>query len=277
MKTFKQFLTDEIHKKPESVEAELIEALHAVKTRCKKFYELSHQGIGIFRGYGSTTFEKPFLVDTVDSFRTSRDTNNMYQVMMEASSALKDIPARSHSLICSTTSDGAYWYAGSSTNICQVFPFDTANVIYSAVPDFIGSRVGGDLGDEITIKGFGSRMTALAKAAKRELGENENDAYHFASDRDGAVFLDETLLDHLLDTLDKDNFIRLCKYHLFGNVSNDLSNLVHKIASAKGRFSNLCSELLTPEALKLSTKHPESGSKECWFEGRAVVIPISML
>ena len=69
-------------------------------------YALEHNNL-IFRGFSTPPSQDISFIDASQGERKSKDTNNVYQIMMDNSMFMKDYPSRSKSLICTNDFDTA--------------------------------------------------------------------------------------------------------------------------------------------------------------------------
>ena len=146
MLTFKQFLDKPISEgivKPWAASPKKVtEAIELMNTHCKNGLKAVINGGLLWRGWGGGSgkslggkgvtkkIESDFyLVDTTNSLRTSRDYDNAYMLLMDASKSMKDVPSRSNALICSSSYREADSYAGKYGPSC-IIPFDRAKVAF---------------------------------------------------------------------------------------------------------------------------------------------------
>lgn len=107
---------------------------------CKASLEDIQSGNVLYRGFVSTGklgYSKPKIADSSTGERTSRDTNNLYHLMMDASKHLKSVPPRSKSFICS----GSATDAGNYGDIFAVIPFDGVPVAVANHYDFLFQKL----------------------------------------------------------------------------------------------------------------------------------------
>ena len=137
MKTFKQFLHEETVKIKawSEVDIDEVSAINYLNANCKIGLEAIKSGEMLYRGVGGRTADFK-IVDPSTGERTSRDSNNLYQLMFDASESLADYPKRSKSLICSTGYDVATLYG----DVYAVFPHDGTKVAIAATSDLFSQR-----------------------------------------------------------------------------------------------------------------------------------------
>lgn len=138
MITFKQFLDEAIVKPWKSKGVDEAAALRYINKNCKGFYKAIKTGHVLYRGFELQPIEFR-IMDTSSSIRTSRDSNNVYQLAMGTSSALSGIPKRENSLICSYNEDIAMQYAGKHGTSCVVVPVDGTKLACSKQSDFVNT------------------------------------------------------------------------------------------------------------------------------------------
>ena len=135
MVSFKQFLNERLLEavvRKWSLEHKSVEeAISLLNTHCKQGLLAIKNGGMLWRGFGSSKIDnKDFqFIDTSNSLRTSRDYENAYMLLMNASKHLQDYPSRSNSLICSTSWNVASGY--SNGDAVAVIPFDGAKIAYA--------------------------------------------------------------------------------------------------------------------------------------------------
>lgn len=147
MITFKQYLLEAIRKPWKVTAISLDDVVDMARARCKKAVaagkagKLLFRGFGDRRGFGEQHQDSALIVDTTGSVRTSADTNNAYQSMMEIHPALNTFPPRTSSLICSTNYSSAEEY-GSPESVYIVLPYDNVGELaISDDADFLGTKI----------------------------------------------------------------------------------------------------------------------------------------
>ena len=144
MTSFKEFLTNTIFEaiavKWDISEKRTDDAIKILNTHCKQGLLAIKKGGLLWRGFGKQlTRSSPdfHFIDTTNSLRTSRDYDNAYMLLMNASKHLSDYPSRSNSLICTTDIQSAQGYSSSGATAWAVIPFDGAKIAYAeGYPDF---------------------------------------------------------------------------------------------------------------------------------------------
>lgn len=105
-----------------------------INTHCKGLKPLIADGRLLFRGDRATS---PQLIDTTNSKRVSKDTRNLYQLMVDHQIAELGSAPRSTSLICSTNMATA----ASFGRVHLVFPYDHTKISFANKPDIFMMRV----------------------------------------------------------------------------------------------------------------------------------------
>jgi hypothetical protein len=139
MQTFKQFLAEAVVKSWDVKSVKLEDAINFLNTYCKDGLKAVQNGGLMFRGDSKLT--KDFqIIDTTKSLRTSRDSNNAYQLMMDNSTSLTGYPSRSNSLICSSS----IWTALEHGEAVVIIPVDGTRVAVSSKDDFFNVKFKGN-------------------------------------------------------------------------------------------------------------------------------------
>jgi hypothetical protein len=141
MITFKQYLSEEflseaIVKKWFSKDIDVDAAISVLNSSAKLGLEAIKNGGLIYRGFGdmsksSTGF---MALDSSEGERTSRDTDNLYQIMMSDSKKMDGYPDRSKSFICTTSAKTAKSYGGLKGTYVMI-PLGSAKIALSSVSD----------------------------------------------------------------------------------------------------------------------------------------------
>jgi hypothetical protein len=139
--TFKQYLEEASNvqqkwaQKPLTTKA----AVAMIEKHCSDSLAAFLKGDGIFRGFGGSAKGDAMYIDSSGSFRTSKDSNNLYQLAHDASTHSMHIPSRSNSLICTTDHGTADSYA--KGHAYAIFPYNGTPVGISDDADFFGQSV----------------------------------------------------------------------------------------------------------------------------------------
>ena len=260
MITFKDFLAEKIIVAPKVSELDIANAIKLLNKHCKNGLAAITNGGVIFRGSKSYANVKFGVVDSTSSFRTSRDTNNVYQIMMDSSSALVDYPRRSNSLVCSTDLDDASSYGSPMV----VIPFDGTKIAISKNFDFLHVKPKNSLiGIYSGLEGLDNISTFIrdvmiefCRKTKQKNPKVDIDSYEAAIIVNPEKFCDEWTYGFDLEARD----------------SKKLRSIV---MGSKTPFRDLSSTIMTPYTLDL--KLVEFGGKlpfesECWFSGKCIII-----
>lgn len=141
-----QELHEAVIKKWDVKDADIYTAINFLNESCKDGLESIQQGSLLYRGFVDEPSDKDFvIIDSSNSIRTSRDSNNLYQLMMEA--ALPDVPSRSASIICSTNMYTASMYSNLSIPPRVIIPVDETILALSDVEDFKDAMLASPAGD----------------------------------------------------------------------------------------------------------------------------------
>lgn len=255
MLTFKEFIAEGIVKKWEVVSVDVQKANALLNAHCKSGFESIANGSVLWRGDANRG--EYVAIDSSTGVRTSKDTNNLYQMMMDASTNLKHVPSRSKSLICSNDFKIADKYG---SKLYAVFPEDGTKIAVSRVEDFIDQNIYAlkktvDLRQGLSwmlLNPFRLSLTAkrtslkeLDEAAAKtpfdavERGINQMFKYQ---DNENMVDYFQKNHKHLLTSFANDFFTA-------GNLDIDVIQVGDKIVH---------------------------GSVECWFSGKTVMIESSV-
>lgn len=139
MQTFKQYL-DEAKKPPKNAikpwktdEQTVKKAIALLNSRFRTGLKAIEAGGLLFRGDDRMSGDF-VIVDPSTGLRTSRDSNNGYQVLMNATPAMRGYPSRMRSLIGTSNALTAYGYSG---NVYVIVPVDGAKIVVSDAEDFL--------------------------------------------------------------------------------------------------------------------------------------------
>lgn len=204
MITFKEFLAEAAKKKdklPANVvskwdkeDLSIEKMIEMVNANCRESLRAIQQPSGLlFRGFNTLPGPKgqPVFLDSSSAFRTSRDSNNIYQLLMDRSPEMqqKGIPSRSKSFICITDRANAAIHGGDD-GVYVMLPYNGTTVAYTASDDIFNSSisipqfdireegpedVGGTLGRRLRSMGikpdFGSMRYKDADYINREIAK----------------------------------------------------------------------------------------------------------
>lgn len=107
--TFREFVTEGVVQKWNVSVHRMTDAYPTLIAKCKDYLDAIGDGLLLYRGFkdGACGIDEFAIIDSTTGFRTSRDTNNLYQLMMETSTKMAHVPKRSRSFICSTLMNDA--------------------------------------------------------------------------------------------------------------------------------------------------------------------------
>jgi hypothetical protein len=313
MQSFKQYLNEEREPVGWEVDSKLApeEIVEQLDQHCKEGLKAITNGGLLFRGFGTFKLGKIVQVDSTNSFRTSKDTNNLYQSMMDASEALKQYPSRSKAIICSTSySYASETFSANSNSARVVIPFDNTVIACSNSPDFFGEKIKSPLAVKLgTIESFTfSLERAIIKACEmqweilthdsiaKKLSITEGPKDQFLHYRLSEEELNQALtsVNPLLlawaianhKTTGAPATARFAKYidHILemldGKMSKD-EQLLYGLFTrySKKRWTALSTLLMSPNTLNVKLKKfgsPLPKNVECWFVGKAFIFERSV-
>ncbi len=154
MITFKEFLLEGANKAsvlPKNVakawdqkDLTLNEMIELVNEHCRESLRaINNEHALLFRGFRNRpgNGSSPVLLDSSNALRASRDSNNIYQLMMDRSKHFEGIPSRSKSFICSTDRCSAKGHG--SGDIYVLIPFNDTVIAYvDKSNDMFNSSIG---------------------------------------------------------------------------------------------------------------------------------------
>lgn len=317
MVSFKQFLTEAAVKKWKVSPLEVKKAIDFLNTNCKDGLAAISNGGIIFRGFGDsiTKTGKSFAqVDATDAVRTSRDTNNVYQLMMDSSPAMADTPKRSKSFICSTSFVASSEYGATYVMV----PYDGTQVAVAAVSDIFKQQIRSSIysGDPENISGDWGAFFVAIGARKNGRGQfvsaaDLNAVMAKYTPEELVVFLDilgiqddDTFsipfyeIKGATDKMSYEGIGRPFGYRAsavqhvrqFAKYLEDEKNRklltsaqrkMHALfaANTDRRFDALSNIIMTPASTSISVVPYGSAlpnNAEVWFEGRAIAITIEV-
>lgn len=199
--------------------------------------------------------------------RTSRETSNIYQILMDASDALKEYPSRSESMICSTSLLSAKEYASHGL-IYMVLPLGNPTLAVSDDRDFIYTH--------IKIDNKGSKQTTRKIAGIDSSIQRILNNLGIKSQTEKDKFLSIEQLDSDLSKFDlSDPDIENDLVSLSRTPDEDIIiDLMQKLPPNK-IMSSLSNTIMTPERLRLHKASFGSAlphDVEVWFSGEALFL-----
>ena len=271
MITFKQYLTEAVVKKWQTDNISMQDAIDLLNTHCKSGLMSVANGGLLFRGFnGSAVHGKKYmLVDSSTGIRTSRDTNNAYQLMMDTSAEMTAFPSRSKSFICTTSLRRAHVFADSDPDGTMVMiPFDGTTLGVCAGGDMFAKRVG-SIGSNYLFRG---NVEELSKKMANFLTSFAGSPNYL---KKGAKITDVALCNQFLSKCDSAELEKNLANHGFKNAKT-LTREIMKYPKDK-RFNAMSDIIITPTTLKVKTAtigSPLPRDREVWFSGKAIMINI---
>jgi hypothetical protein len=297
-----------ITKRWETGALEVDAAIKLLNAHCKDSLKDIASGTILWRGMNLKMPNRALIIDSTDSSRTSRDTWNAYQLMMDISTNLHDYPKRSNSVICSTSHDEASMYANfNDSGVWAVFPYDNTDIVVSNKMDFLRSRIKGlDANVYGLTSGIDRFLYSLLGKSDMKTATIKNKLVDASAVDDNLTKIDSELIMAYLNRNFPGLFINKNRLGTLYHVHKDSIDLEEKIQrlsvlmqkpgvlttigkkvygalndNPMQKFTELSSILMTPDALGLKIVKPgnlsKNASKECWFSGKCVVIKNSLL
>ena len=320
MISFKQFIQEPLLEKTlvskawEVKKLKTKAAIQYLNDHCKDGLAAIANGGVIYRSFikppGKTG--KILMLDSTESKRTSRDSNNLYQLMFDVSKSMADVPSRSSSFICSTSIATVSAMGGS---MYAIVPLDGTTIAVSSDDDIFETSIPiyFNWNNTTTVEFFGKRhsdffqsfvpMTngkfvdaeelniAMSKFTPEEqliiydqfyesirlATSNKNENREFYSMRAEISYTNLKKPDFaaLLSKFAKE-FIVTGKYALFNTKEGHKDLLKILRANPSKPFTGIANQIADKKKLKISTvKYGEKlpYNKECWFSGKCVAIP----
>jgi hypothetical protein len=267
MISFKQFLSETAIKKWDVEHIGLEGLVTLLNAQFKSGLESIKNGSILFRGLsgGKNEADGYKIIDTTKAHRTSRDTNNIYQLLMDNSAGFKDYPKRKNSLICSTGLTTAENYG--TVNV--LIPIDGTKIAALKHPDIFSQS----LHTPLVQSGIGvQEVSNEIEMFLRELGLRGN-----------KVFDDMQVLDDFLTNVAPDKIIKAISDSETGNCFNytECLKLFSRCLDDK-KMTTLANALFSPTSMDIRLltagddipPHNQLGV-EAWFSGVAVSMPLA--
>lgn len=312
MITFKQYLSEDVLteamiKKWFTKGVDVDTAMSVLNTYAKDGLKAIKNGGLVYRGFshkpdGNGAF---VAMDSSTGKRTSRDTDNLYQLMLGASSALSEYADRSNSFICSTSRSTADSYG----NAFVMVPLDGTNIVMSKHSDYFHQSFSSPIYNGSPDGMYDLSKFIMSAGVKR----SKNGDFTDAKEIDAALsklspealllrwdiyvvesslkFKDsklQSLYDYDLgDTYDSTKFTvkelnilkKLEPEIAAGRFTSSKKSipLVYELlkANKNKRFTALSSEIMTPTSAGLTLVRygePLKRNVECWFSGKCIAI-----
>ncbi len=223
----------------------------------------------LFRGFSKDMLQTNYSEIYVDKPRLSRDSNNLYQLLMDNSESLKKagIASRSKSIICSTSKFEAENYG----KVYAILPFDETEITVSSVRDFLFSGI--ESLNVYSLYTFSEAFSEILEYFGAVQKRDERIVFTDIQKIDDALAKVENISHSIKDVLNSQ------KVHSDSAVIRSILVALSKMPR-ETRCSSLASKIMTTENLGLSKTRfgyimPEK--REVWFEGKAIAVKISYL
>jgi hypothetical protein len=265
MITFKEFLAEKVIKKWESQNLTVRKAIDILNTSHRDGLSAISNGGLLFRGNENA----PDAIHTIDprtGIRTSRDSNSLYQLAMERSTALQDYPSRSKSLICSTSFLNANAYG----SVYVVIPEDGTQIAVYEKRDLLYAKY---------------KTGTFTQGLESFSYQLENLATSLGYEPKGYKFTDAAMVNKAFAKATAEEFVTELAAAMPKTFNwPTYTKIFEKVKN--NRFDYIASQDLTPATLKLSlhkygsalgvTNVNSPHGKECWFSAKAILIPVSI-
>lgn len=258
MLTFKEYLEESILKPWKEKDIDTKKLTKKLSETHSHWLSAVTNGGLLFRGQHDLIKEVR-QINPAKGLRSSRDTNNIYQLAMDISPAMKDYPSRGRSLICSTTPTGAstYGYA------YALIPANDAKVVVTEEADFLEQTIHDSIvADEI--RSFSADLGGLAKdcGVKKEEYTSAAELNKIFSKLNAKKFT-MALVARASNTVDPGAQAMLLK---------EFERNVHN------RFDYLAADSMSPDQLDLRLvpygSFLSNNSVECWVSSKCLMIPM---
>ena len=307
MISFKQFLKEAVISKWTSKDVSQEQVLSIIEKDCTSFKKALANSCLIYRGFkmdydsDNPLISKSAIIDSSSSIRTSRDSNNIYQLAMDKLLAEKGLPTRSSSFICSTNVDTARGYG----QFRVMIPFDGTKIALAPEEDFLQLEIDTEFFGRNTLdnlsENFGlwlnyagegkSKFMSLTEvdAALAKLPAEESFIYALACMQNFSLLKipageDEVVRDAVRDsrnlifkTADAIRQRKILSDYLKDNSTgtDDGDELLSILRNSSTPFSDLIEGTFGEAASELrSVKMGDqfSDTRECWFSGKSLVL-----
>lgn len=261
---FSEFLSEAVYRRWLLSELGNGQAFQQLNKNCLQYLKNVQHGNILYRGDKDNRDDISFI-DTTNSIRTSRDYHNGYQLMMDVSEKLKDVPSRSKSLICTTNIKDAKKY---HKNISVIVPFDGTKIAVSGEADFANTTINHALFKRAYPEDIGQHLEAVFYKA--------NSSAPFGKE---VRAKDVDTINSALSQVDLRSFCRAWS-KVFEISSSRATQILTEIYTkdSSNFFTNLSTEIMTKSTLDIKCVDVgatfESG--ECWFSGKCIAIKYSV-
>lgn len=296
---FKEFLNEAVITKWAISKLDSDNVINELDTHCYGWRTHIADGVVLQRGFRDKLEYEASVIDSLESKRTSQDTNNIYQLMMNSSDDLKEFPSRSNSIICLSGSSSYYGER------YIVFPFKNTDIAFVPTSDIFDIELTIP-GIVLTLRGMSHVSNKIENFLKIFKIKDENHQYTDAdlindalsdfnidqlvtgaflgnystfskSHPDAFELANSIWIDGTVNSYNKQKFLKLTEI-IKDNLPiqfNKFKQLMEK--NPKKRFSALASASFTKKHLEIQMvkgdKYPSRC--ECWFSGKAIVISMS--
>jgi hypothetical protein len=323
MITFKQYLTEQdIHEATKIIKhwdinktdakIDVDTAISLLNTHSKNWKKaISNYNCILYRGFATKPTEGDFLImDSSTGIRTSKDTDNLYQLMYSTSTKMKNLSDRSKSLICVAGSiDTAKLYG----HPYVIVPFNGIKITVSEHRDFLNTPIYtsiyegsvGTMQEDISnflistgvkqidkkfisadeINNYLEKFSPENLIVRWDIFVRYRDSLEFTNKEIGKMYDDFNLFKHatlspsevkIIEKMEQEIIARRCKIY-----SSELSRVYRLFKSTKNeRFTALSSTIMTPTSLHLKNRYYGSEDftvgNECWFSGKCMVISLPL-
>jgi hypothetical protein len=261
MLTFKEYLEEAILKPWKEKDIDTKKLTKRLSETHSNWLSAVTNGGLLFRGqhdiYGEVR-----QINPAKGLRSSRDTNNIYQLAMDISPAMKLYPSRGKSLICSTTPSGAstYGYA------YALIPENEAKIAVSEEGDFLEQTIHDSIvADEI--RAFGPDLQGLVK----DCGGKVKDTFETAAE-----------LNKIFSKLNAKKFTTALVARASNTIDSGAEAMLLKEfeRNVNNRFDYLAADSMSPLQLDLRLAPYGSflsdKSVECWVSSKCLMIPMKI-
>lgn len=296
--TFKQFLTESnVSKKWDLTSLDNAGMVSLLNAHAKDGLKAITNGGLLWRGFVNSPASGAVVIDSTNARRRSKDTNNIYQLMMDASPALSKYPSRSNALIASTSYSYATSYAGKG-GAHALIPFDGTEIAVLSVLDILAQRFDSPLRTgHVHITGMHPFPTFLDSIGLKAKGADN--AWTFTPQQANAVMAKYSAEElfviwdmwsgsrfSIRDTQSREGraFIATAAKELLASgptFPNSKDGRVYALFkdNPTSRWTAISGAMMTPATLDISLvkyggKMPVKN--EVWFSGKAIVIPIEI-
>jgi hypothetical protein len=238
---------------------EFVEARNILVNQCGTAIDKFNQGFRL-RRFENYIFDSVYRVNPRDSQRTSDDTDNYYNLLIDSSPAWKGFPSRSWSIIFADYQVASDYAQGRGCH--YVFPLGNPTIAVSKEQDFWSTLIR-DGEYCITVFSINNLLNRLFRKYNILHDRSEKDVHRF-----------QTVLKKLCEKIDQDV--------LGGERQEDveIAKLYNYIKSKNKPSMEVLYEFFTPQNSQTTTTtlgDMKSLRTECWTEGDCVVLQTSAL